>query len=87
MLVLLDCAERSEAVAAGRTRLVGTDPEIIVREAARLLDDPLAYAAMTRPLSLFGNAQAAGGIVDLLAAAPCGRHRLSVTPDNARDTR
>ena len=34
-----ETTERPEAVAAGTVRLVGTNPERIVAEAARLLDD------------------------------------------------
>ncbi len=55
MLVLRDTTERPEGVAAGTARLVGTDPDRIVTEVARLLDDPAAYAAMARAHSPYGD--------------------------------
>src|SRR5690606_5879654 len=40
VLVMRDTTERPEAVDAGTVKLVGTDAELIVREAEALLDDP-----------------------------------------------
>jgi UDP-N-acetylglucosamine 2-epimerase (non-hydrolysing) len=40
VLVMRAVTERPEAVQAGTARMVGTDPAEIVRQAARLLDDP-----------------------------------------------
>jgi UDP-N-acetylglucosamine 2-epimerase (non-hydrolysing) len=58
VLVLRDKTERTEAVASGVARLVGTCPETIVREASRLLDDERARKAMTRIRSPFGDGHA-----------------------------
>ena len=44
VLVLREKTERPEAVEAGTVRLVGTDPDRIVTEAGRLLDDPVLYS-------------------------------------------
>jgi len=73
VLVLRETTERPEAVEAGVARLVGTDPAAIVEHAARLLDDPAAYAAMAHPENPFGDGQASGRIVGELAE----RSRLS----------
>ena len=40
IVVLRKCTERPEGVAAGFAKLVGTDPDLIAREALRALDDP-----------------------------------------------
>jgi UDP-N-acetylglucosamine 2-epimerase (non-hydrolysing) len=59
VLVLRDCTERPEAIAAGVARLVGTDEGHIVRETERLLDDEAAYAAMARAVNPYGDGHAA----------------------------
>ena len=65
VLVLRRTTERPEAVEAGTARLVGTDPENIVEEASKLLDDADAYEAMSRAVNPFGDGQASGRILDL----------------------
>ncbi len=67
VLVLREATERPEAVAAGVVRVVGTDPETIVREAGRLLSDPASYAAMAKGVSPYGDGKAAARIADSLA--------------------
>jgi UDP-N-acetylglucosamine 2-epimerase (non-hydrolysing) len=67
VLVLRENTERTEAVAAGVARLVGTDPVRIVREACRLLDDADHYRRMARPLNLYGDGRASERIVAALA--------------------
>jgi UDP-N-acetylglucosamine 2-epimerase (non-hydrolysing) len=69
VLVLRQVTERPEALQAGCARLVGTDPERILAEARRLLDDPLAHAEMARAANPFGDGHAAGRIVEALLAA------------------
>ena len=66
VLVMRRLTERPEAVEAGTARLVGTDPEKIVAEASRLLDDEGAYAAMARAINPFGDGQASERIVQAL---------------------
>ncbi len=73
VLVLRETTERPEGVAAGTALLVGTDAARIVTEAARLLDDPAAHAAMARAHSPYGDGQAAGRIAGILAAECEGR--------------
>lgn len=65
-LVLRDVTERQEGVATGNLRLVGTDPGRILSAAARLLDDPEAHAAMSRPAFPFGRGYAAVAIANRL---------------------
>ena len=67
VLVMRETTERPEGVEAGTARLVGTDPDRIVAEASRLLDDADAYEAMARAHNPFGDGHATGRIVELLA--------------------
>ncbi len=69
VLVLRETTERPEGVAVGTAKLVGTDTDLIVSEAARLLSDPAAYAAQSRAVSPYGDGQAARRIAEALAPA------------------
>lgn len=74
VLVLRTTTERPEALAAGATRLVGADPQRIVAETYRLLDDASAYAHMAAAPNPYGDGQAAQRIVDvLLSTAPAAQ--------------
>ncbi len=74
VLVLRDRTERPEAVEAGVARLVGTHAPDVYEAAARLLDDPAAYAAMAHPENPFGDGRASSRIVEaLLDAQPLAR--------------
>jgi UDP-N-acetylglucosamine 2-epimerase len=66
VLVTRNTTERPEAVAAGTVRLVGTDPEQLLQETGRLLDDPAAYRAMARAQNPYGDGQAAPRIIKRL---------------------
>lgn len=66
VLVLRSETERPEAVAEGVVKLVGTDLELIVGEAQRLLDDESAYHAMARGISPYGDGYASLRIVRTL---------------------
>ena len=68
VLVLREVTERQEAVEAGCARLVGTDPARILAEADRLLDDPLARAAMVAAGNPFGDGHAAERSAQAVAA-------------------
>ena len=67
VLVMRETTERPEGVEAGTALLVGTDPDRIVAETTRLLDDEAAYAAMARAHNPFGDGKSADRICDLLA--------------------
>jgi len=69
VLVTRDTTERPEAVTAGTVRLVGTDTDRLVAEAARLLDDRTAYEAMSFAHNPYGDGHAAERIVETLRHA------------------
>lgn len=66
VLVLREVTERPEAMEAGAARVVGTDPQHILAEAERLLDDETAYRAMSRAINPYGDGRAAERIVAAL---------------------
>ena len=66
ILVLREKTERPEAVQAGTVKLVGTDEERIMREAAILLDDCRAYNEMARVHNPYGDGAASDRIAGLL---------------------
>lgn len=66
VLVMRDTTERPEAVTAGTVRLVGTDSALIVSEAQRLLDDVVAYDAMSRAHNPYGDGKASARILERL---------------------
>lgn len=67
VLVTRDTTERPEAVDAGTVELVGTDPDLLVARANRLLDDQEAYDAMCRAHNPYGDGRAAARIVEVLS--------------------
>ncbi|MFL6721579.1 MAG: non-hydrolyzing UDP-N-acetylglucosamine 2-epimerase [Sphingomonas sp.] len=67
LLVLREKTERPEGVAAGTARLVGTDQVTIVREARRLLTDPVARAEMSLSVFPFGDGGAGGRIAAVIS--------------------
>jgi len=68
VLVLRNTTERPEAVDAGTVRLVGTDPERIFAETEILLNDSVAYEAMSRAHNPYGDGKAAGRIAKALVS-------------------
>ncbi len=70
VLVLREETERLESVEAGNALLVGTDPDRIAAEAARLLENSDAYAQRSRAVNLYGDGQASQRIARILAAGP-----------------
>lgn len=72
VLVTRDTTERPEAVEAGTVTLVGTNAEIIVREASKVLDgrDRIDRAGIANP---YGDGFAARRIVEALKAASLGQ--------------
>jgi UDP-N-acetylglucosamine 2-epimerase (non-hydrolysing) len=66
VLVMRLVTERPEGVSAGTVRLVGTDPDEIYNQSHRLLNDPLAYAAMAQAINPYGDGKAAMRIADAL---------------------
>jgi UDP-N-acetylglucosamine 2-epimerase (non-hydrolysing) len=66
VLVLRQTTERPEAVAVGAARVVGTDPDRIVSEAYRLLENDAEYARMARAINPYGDGLAAERIAAAL---------------------
>jgi UDP-N-acetylglucosamine 2-epimerase (non-hydrolysing) len=66
VLVLRETTERPEGIEAGVAKLVGTDPDRIVTEAARLLTDPVAHARMAHATNPYGDGRAAERIRKIL---------------------
>ncbi len=62
-LVLREVTERPEGVEAGVLKLVGTDPDRILAESRRLLEDESAYQAMAQAANPFGDGHAAPRII------------------------
>jgi UDP-N-acetylglucosamine 2-epimerase (non-hydrolysing) len=66
VLVMRETTERPEGVAAGVSRLVGTDPENIFAAVSELLDDAETYQQMASAPNPYGDGTAAKQIVDAL---------------------
>ena len=66
VLVLRETTERPEGVEAGTLKLVGTESSRIVEEAKRLLDNPAAYAQMSKAANPYGDGHAAERIIEAL---------------------
>ena len=66
VLVTRTSTERPEGVLAGTAELVGSDRDLILARARRLLDDEEAYARMSRRTHPYGDGTAAAQIVEHL---------------------
>ena len=66
VLVMRDTTERPEGVEAGTAKLVGTDKQLILAEATKLLDDEDYYLAMARAHNPFGDGKASQRIADII---------------------
>ncbi|MEV4516867.1 UDP-N-acetylglucosamine 2-epimerase (non-hydrolyzing) [Dactylosporangium sp. NPDC049525] len=67
-LVLREVTERVESLHAGCAKLVGTDEDLIVAEAARLLDDPILRQSMTANGNPYGDGLASQRTEQAVAA-------------------
>lgn len=66
VLVLRDVTERPEAVAAGTVKLVGTDVNVIIEEANKLIKDQEEYNNMSKAINPYGDGKASVRIVDAI---------------------
>lgn len=66
VLVLREVTERPEVIEVGAAKLVGTDPENIVSETLRLLEDKNEYKRMARATNPFGDGHAAERIAKII---------------------
>lgn len=67
-LVLREVTERPEGVASGNVKLVGSDPQRIVSEISRLLEDPAEHLRMAQAVNPYGDGHASERIADALEA-------------------
>lgn len=66
VLVLRDTTERPEALQAGTVKLVGTNRDMIYKEAKLLLTDAKEYEKMARSINPYGDGKAAERIVNII---------------------
>jgi len=66
VLVMRETTERPEAVNAGTVKLVGTDVQMIIREAQNLLKDKKEYDKMSRAHNPYGNGNACERIIKFI---------------------
>lgn len=66
VLVMRDTTERPEALEAGTVKLVGTDTQLIIKEAQKLIDDKKEYEKMAKAHNPYGDGQSCKRIVDFL---------------------
>lgn len=66
VLVMRDTTERPEAIDAGTVKLVGTNPQTIIDEAQKLLDDKIEYERMSKSHNPYGDGKACERIVDFI---------------------
>ncbi|MDD3114369.1 MAG: UDP-N-acetylglucosamine 2-epimerase (non-hydrolyzing) [Anaerovibrio sp.] len=66
VLVLRDTTERPEAVAAGTVKLIGTDEDVVYREARQLLTDQAEYNLMSEACNPYGDGMASQRIVQAI---------------------
>lgn len=74
VLVARDSTERGEGVDAGTLILVGTDPDMIESEGAKLLEDDAHYTAIAEAPNPYGDGFAAERIVQALEYLLTGKH-------------
>jgi UDP-N-acetylglucosamine 2-epimerase (non-hydrolysing) len=66
VLVMRDTTERPEALEAGTVKLVGTNKELIIKEAQKLIDDKIEYNKMSKAHNPYGDGKACKKIIDFL---------------------
>ena len=69
VLVMRDTTERPEALEAGTVKLVGTNKELIIKEAQKLLDDESEYNTMSKAHNPYGDGKACERIVKFIKEA------------------
>lgn len=69
VLCMRDTTERPAAVKAGTVKLVGTDEQHIVSETTRLLDDDIAYQAMSLASNPYGDGESSQRILKAVLEA------------------
>ena len=63
VLVMRDTTERPEALDAGTVKLVGTDTDLIIKEAQELIDNKKAYELMSKASNPYGDGHACEKVI------------------------
>ena len=79
VLVLRNETERPEAVTAGTVKVVGTDKDVIVKEAKILLTDSYAYEKMSKAVNPYGDGNSCDRIVEAI------RYYFGITKKRVKD--
>lgn len=66
VLVMREITERPEAVEAGTVKMVGTDPEKIISQAQKLIEDKEVYSQMAQAHNPYGDGKACQRIVEFV---------------------
>jgi UDP-N-acetylglucosamine 2-epimerase (non-hydrolysing) len=66
VLVLRKTTERPEAIEVGTAKLVGTDKDVIIGEAQKLLSDKTAYVDMSTKANPYGDGKTAERIINII---------------------
>ena len=66
VLVLRNETERPEAVEAGTVKIVGTNKEVIIKEATKLLTDSFEYSKMSKAANPYGDGNSCDRIVEAI---------------------
>jgi UDP-N-acetylglucosamine 2-epimerase (non-hydrolysing) len=66
VLVMRDTTERPEALEAGTVKLVGTNADMIIKEAQKLLDNKIEYEKMSKAHNPYGDGKACKKIVEFI---------------------
>ncbi|PYJ56350.1 MAG: hypothetical protein DME82_04775, partial [Verrucomicrobia bacterium] len=75
VLVMRDTTERPEGIAAGTCRLVGTNPDVILREARLLLTSESEYRQRSALKNPYGDGRATQRIVEACVRFLCDNKR------------
>ncbi len=66
VLVMRDVTERQEGVEAGTAKLVGTNKEVILKEAFELLDNKEAYSKMAKAVNPYGDGTTSQQVLEVI---------------------
>jgi UDP-N-acetylglucosamine 2-epimerase (non-hydrolysing) len=66
VLVMRDTTERPEALLAGTVKMVGTNPQTIIEQAQKLLDNTIDYEKMSQAHNPYGDGKACQRIVNFI---------------------
>jgi len=70
VLVMREVTERIEGIEAGTAKIVGTDPERIIRETLELLRDPSVYDQMAKATNPYGDGRSSQRILETIRTVP-----------------